>query len=181
MTALRLPLVLAVLLLSQSSAEIQPSYCTSRCRFYFCPNSWGYYTVLGQTDVPFTNALCAKKMYVGIVGQTGEARVLTGGDGQGNGDDVGRVKISEWAPEGLLEKFAYSFFKSFLVGQDYPHSGVGRQIAQRNQLGYLNRTCFELPINDYQKLSWDGKMVLENVHNDEGNEETECVNFMTSL
>lgn len=179
------PLSLLLCLLSSAAAIQRPSWCASRCRFSFCPNSWGYYTVLGTPDVPFTNALCdpssRPRQYVGIVGRTGEASVLTGGDGRGGGPGVARVPISRWRPEGLQVPFADSFFKSFIVGGGFPHSGVGRQIAQGNQLGFLNRTCFELPVVDYQKLSWDGEMVLDNFNVKPGTEETDCVAFMTSL
>lgn len=149
----------------------QASWCTSGCRFEFCPNSWGYYDVLGETDIPFTNAICetARDEWVGIVGRTGEANVQVG---------KGVVPISGWRPDGLTMGFPESFFKSYPV--DGKHSGVGRQVAHGNQLAYLNRTCFELPLIDYQRVSWNGKAVLENKHV-EGNEREDCIAFMTSI
>lgn len=153
------------------AAVRQESWCTSACRFTFCPDSWGYYDIVGQTDESFTNAICdtARDEWVGIVGRTGEAHVQVG---------RGVKPISAWRPDGLSMGFPESFFKSFTV--DGIHSGVGRQVAHGNQLGYLNRTCFELPLIDYQRISWNGKTVLENKHV-EGNEREDCVAFMTSV
>jgi hypothetical protein len=168
----RVILALVAAACAASCAAGEPSACASRCRFDFCPENYARYDVLGTPDEPFTNAICdaARNEYVGIVGRTGEAVVQVPGGG--------RVPISKWRPDGLLEPFADSFFKSYIVAET--HSGVGRQIAQQNQLGFLNRTCFELEVVDYQKLSWDGKVVLENAHVS-GSADVDCVAFMTSL
>lgn len=133
-------------------------------------------------DKPFTQAICHKdgSMHVGIVGQTGEAyKVDYNNHGQGKA-----VKISDWHPYGLHQKFSASFFKSYTLPHQHHSSGIGHETPQQNQAKFLNGQCFTVPLKAYQVLKKDyhGHWNVEkNVHTDESDYMHDCVAFKTMV
>jgi hypothetical protein len=147
----------AAVLLAATLASAR-AQCYAGCRFSFCPGDASAYAA-PATDVAFTPPICdpSGAVAVGHVDATAEAYVVAGG---------ANVKISQWAPGGLSQPFAGSFFKSFSVdGTVYAGdlSGVGHEVAQGNQAGYLDGQCFFLPLRSYQVLG-DGGAVVDNIH-----------------
>lgn len=146
--------------------------CYSKCVFSFCDKS----TVLkvsATTDNEVTAPIC--KGYsdnIGVVGETGEALRYYSGY---------FTPISKWHPEGLEQYFSSSFFKAFSFGyysKYLGHSGVGCEVAQQNQLDFLDGECWVLPINAYQVLDKNGT-VIDNVHRAGKDPYTQCIAFKT--
>lgn len=148
--------------------------CYTKCEFHFCDKS----TVLevsDTTDKTVTAPICrGYSDDVGVVGATGEALRYYSGY---------FTPISKWYPKGLEQYFSPSFFKAFSFGyySEYlGHSGVGCEVAQQNQLDFLDDECWVLPINAYQVLAGNGT-VIDNVHRAGSSPYTHCIAFKTEV
>ena len=136
-----------------------------KCRFRFCDGK--RLIVVGKNDRALTSAICSKKygMKIGSVDETGEAYLV----------NKYRTRISRWAPSGLKQPFARSFFKAYTI-RGKNQSGVGHEVAQQNQAKYLHRKCWILPLKAYQV--WDTKTGgwVENYGKDPF---VDCISFCT--
>lgn len=92
------------------------------------------------------------------------------------------MKISEWHPPGLHQKFSPSFFKSFSLPHKHHNSGIGHETPQQNQLNFLDGKYFTVTLEAYQVLKKNnhGKWnVYKNVHTQESDYMRDCVAFKT--
>uniref|UniRef100_A0A7S1XH88 VWFA domain-containing protein n=1 Tax=Compsopogon caeruleus TaxID=31354 RepID=A0A7S1XH88_9RHOD len=109
-----------------------------------------------------------KSFIVGVVGGSREASVRVGGS---------FVKISQWTPQGLAQRFSPSFFKTFSTVFPSMRSGVGYETPQRNQADFLDMSCVRLPFAAYQKLDSSGN-VIDNVNTEDPRD---CVDFQVEF
>lgn len=145
--------------------------CNPSCRFSFCPEVYNNAFTIGQPDKAFTTAICdpSGAINVGHVDSTGEAYIR---------DNYQYIPISQYAPDGLQQRFSPSFFKSYGIydyGKDL--SGIGHETPQTNQVQYLNNLCVSVPLTAYQVLDRPYGNVIDNRH--PSDRYTDCVSFTT--
>eukprot|EP00181_Compsopogon_caeruleus_P004781 CAMPEP_0184677494 /NCGR_PEP_ID=MMETSP0312-20130426/77_1 /TAXON_ID=31354 /ORGANISM="Compsopogon coeruleus, Strain SAG 36.94" /LENGTH=348 /DNA_ID=CAMNT_0027125401 /DNA_START=33 /DNA_END=1079 /DNA_ORIENTATION=+ len=105
---------------------------------------------------------------VGVVGGSREASVRVG---------TSYVKISQWAPPGLTQRFSPSFFKTYSTVVPHMRSGVGYETPQQNQAAFLDMSCVRLPFAAYQILDTNGN-VINNVNTIDPRD---CVDFQVDF
>lgn len=177
--------ILALLALAFAIATVAPSNgegslkchsdttCYDKCRFRFCDYRTTFKVAM-MNDVPFADAICAKDgTRIGHVDSTGEAFIFY---------KHNFARISEWYPHGLKQNFSPSFFKSFGIYKRYGNSvdlsGIGHETPQQNQVHFLHKKCFVVPLTAYQILNEKGH-VVDNLHPKRDRALYDCVAFKT--
>ncbi len=166
--------------------------CYSKCRFHFCDGTAKFNINRYAPDTPFKGRICDKyeKVHLGTVDESGEALIVSKYYGKPF------VRISNFYPKSLKQKFPSSFFKTFSVkgyykekygkvvyspfydyGKFTPHkyASVGRETGQQGQVKFLNKKCIILPFAKYQKLDKYGRNVVANIRT--SNTFVDCVSF----
>ena len=177
--------------------------CYKQCKFRFCKNApiftVGRRSGLDKSNPSQLDPICGITTlpnFIGEIGNTGQpiyvGQTSPFGVSLLPGTEAQMVPISEWAPAGLGQSFAPSFFKAdklpglFETCCTTPTTGntntvnlrksfVTHEYPQSNQLDYLNDRCWILPIKEYQTYDNTG-----NVINNHGTDDlTDCVAFIT--
>ncbi len=137
-------------------------------------------------DMSFTGELCDKKAPNGwMLSRVNSGEALIRRHGR-------LIPISQWAPNGLTQKFSKHFFKTapekMMMFEDtsttskgswkvMPMSGIQHEVMQGNQGDYVLGKCFVLPLNNWQYVNKD-KIVQTNI-NDGADRYIDCVSFIT--
>lgn len=163
------PLAVTIILLLLGSPAA--GTCYSKCRFVFCDSRTAFF-VGGTPDIPFTGPICDKhgRHIIGDVGRVGEAVVV---------GHTRNESISKWRPDGLVKPFPADFFQSFAIPatkHNYAHSGIGHDVAEKNQAKFIKGKCFLVPIEEYKVLDKLGKVVSTRNSSDPKHD---CVAFHT--
>ncbi len=151
------------------------SGCFSGCRFRFCDGTTKFNPNAYAPNTPFNGRLCDKTgtILLGTVDQSGEAWIQSPTYFPGS-----TLPISNFAPDGLMQNFSPSFFKTFAVdGGKY--SSVGAETSQQGQIEFLRNACVILPFRKYQVLDQNTQNVIENVNT--SNTFVDCVAFEVHL
>lgn len=139
------------------------------CKYTFCGNGPIRFKV-GQSGEAFTGHICKGRKPVGII-NFGFAYHLT--------EDPHYWyfnPIEHWEPRRLKQNFSPSFFKTFKVGNT--RSGVGHETPQQNQLSFLNRRTFVLPLKSVQHIDHTFTTVKNDNHPHHAIEDY-CIVFQT--
>ena len=137
--------------------------CYGECRFRFCNDVVRFHIPHRRNFRPrtrlFTGRICSKYSdIIGKVEKTGEAFVMDYHYLRG----FSFIRISEWGPRGLTDKFSRTFFKSMDIWTPRAnafYSGLGREKPTNNQLDILQNRCIIVPIRRYEELNRYGHRI----------------------
>ena len=130
--------------------------CYQGCSFKLCS---GRDTIgSGAADTQITGPVClADGTPVTMIAGTGEAKIN------------GTMKISEYAPAGLKQRFSPMFFKAY-------NRSIGHETLQQNQGDYLDNMCISLPILTYCTVDANQTII-----NHVSSATTDCIALRVSL
>ncbi len=170
--------------------------CYWKCSFHFCDGTTKFNINRYAPDTPFKGLvynMCGKIILV-AVDESGEALIVS----KYHGEPF--VRISNFYPKVLRQKFSPSFFNTISVKRyyktkygkvvyrpffDYGYStpqkyaSVGREISQKGQIEFLNKKYVVVSFIKYQKLDIYGRHVVESIRT--SHPFVYCVSFKVSV
>ena len=127
------------------------------CKYNFC---YGGVTIKvgGEFDKALSAPICKGRKKLGTV-NLGLAWLL---------EEDSRyyyfTPIEYWHPRGLKQQFSPSFFKAYPAQSDSSKSGIGHETPQQNQLRYLNRRSWVIPLKSAQIVGPHSMKVRSNAN-----------------
>lgn len=151
-------LLLVVAMLLSALAVAHGNECVDKCEYHLCSGKGVVEIGKHTAHKAITGPICSRKteekidyLQMGDIAKTGQAHVL--------GKYI--LPISLWHPRGLMHRFRPDFFKLFEIPGPRGHKrhAIGHVSLQKNQLAFLNGTCFGVPLQNYQMVDRKGLAV----------------------